>query len=86
MASLKISKQQTELIDLGTKKFFKYNSPTSEFEVKKTVLNGRSPDDPSKAYIESESFAIYVLKGEGTILLGDFVDVLAPEDVVYVLK
>lgn len=35
MNSVKVSKNSSEVIDLGDKKFHKYKSPFEEFEVKK---------------------------------------------------
>jgi len=35
MNSQIVSRKDTELIDLGDKKFYKYTSPTPDFEIKK---------------------------------------------------
>ncbi len=86
MQSTYVSKNDTELIDLGSKKFHKYPTPTDRFELKKTILNGRSPEDPGKAYKESAPFALFILKGEGTLILDGTSYVLSPEDVVYVME
>lgn len=86
MKSKKLNKSDTELIDLGNKKLYKYPSPTNKFEVKKAYINGRSPENPQRAFIECEAFAIYVLAGKGKITLDDSMYSLEPEDVIYVVE
>lgn len=86
MSSTKVSKEEREEIDLGTKKFFKYNSPVKELELKKTVLKGRSPENPEKVYVETESFALFIIEGDGIISLDGSEYELSSEDVVYVEK
>jgi hypothetical protein len=87
MSSKVISPKESEVIDLGNKVFHKYTSPTHRFEVKKTVLNGRSPENPEKAYVETDCpFAIYILKGSGKICLDSVTTELKPEMVIYVLE
>lgn len=87
MKPVKYSKANTNKIDLGTKRIYKYPTPTKLMDVGKMVVNGRHPQKEGSFILEKEcNFIIYVLSGNGKVYAGDEIfDVLA-EDVVFVPK
>lgn len=85
MKPVKITLKDTNLIDLGTKKIYKYILPTKLYDIAKMVVNGRHPQDPKKVILEKDcSFAMYVIKGKGEYLVNNEKIVVNEGDVIYV--
>lgn len=81
----KYSATEAKEIDLGTKKIFKYPTPTKTFDIARMVVNGRHPKDEKTFLIEHEcQFVIYVIKGSGIIHAGDEKFDVTVGDVVFV--
>ena len=87
MKPVKYTSSDTNLIDLGTKKIYKYPTPTKEMDLGKMVVNGRHPVEPNTYFIEHVcSFVLYVTKGNGMVYAGDETFELGVGDVVFVPK
>lgn len=83
MKATKISSKDTQLVDLGVKKIFKYLVPTRILSISHMVVKGRHPE---KGFIHEKdcAFVMYVLKGNGKYYVsGDEIEVTTG-DVVYV--
>lgn len=83
MKATKITSENTNLVDLGIKKIFKYPIPTRLMSISHMVVKGRHPE--KGLILENDcAFAMYVLKGEGKYFVsGEVVDV-KEGDVLYV--
>lgn len=85
MKPVKYSPSDTTAIDLGTKKIYKYPTPTKSMDIARMVVKGRNPVDNDTYIIEHEcQFFIYVIKGSGTIYAGEEVFSVKVGDVVFV--
>lgn len=85
MKTAKSSFKETNLVDLGTKKIYKYPFKTKLLSVAKIVVNGRHPTDKNKFILEHKcSFVIYVTKGGGKIYAGNKTFAVEEEDCVFV--
>lgn len=72
MKPTKLSFKDTNLVDLGSKKIYKYPFQTKLLSVAKMVVNGRHPNGKNKFLLEHKcNFIIYVLKGKGIIYAGN---------------
>lgn len=87
MKPVKYSKADTNDIDLGTKRIFKYPTPTKLMDIGKMVVNGRHPQKEGSFLLEKEcSFIMYVLSGKGRVFAGNEIFDVVAEDVVFVPK
>lgn len=85
MKAVKHSFKDTSIVDLGTKKIFKYPTPTKEFDIAKMVVDGRYPVEPNKFIIEHKcQFVMYIMKGSGKIYVGEEIIDVIEGDVVFV--
>ncbi|MEK6952502.1 MAG: hypothetical protein AABX29_05805 [Nanoarchaeota archaeon] len=85
MKAVKYSPSDTNEINLGTKRIYKYPTPTKEMDIARMVVKGRHPQD-SKTFILEHTcqFVIYVTKGSGKIYAGDELFRVSVGDVVFV--
>ncbi len=67
-----IKKSQSNLVDLGTKKIYKYTAPDNNLEINRMEMDGRNPENPNHYILETGvHFMVYVTKGEGKIYCND---------------
>ncbi len=83
MKAVKITKGNTELTDLGSKKIRAYSFPTRLMSVAYMTISGRHPQ---KGYLYEKdcAFCLYVTKGKGKIYAGEDIFAVGVGDVVYV--
>ena len=85
MKPAKFSFNQTNLVDLGTKKIYKYPFPTKLLSIAKMNVNGRHPTNKNKYILEHNcSFIIYVTKGKGKINAGEKIFNVIVGDCIFV--
>lgn len=82
MKAVKISKNDADLTDLGTKKILAYPLPTKLMSVAYMTVSGRHP---KKGFLlEGDcAFCLYVTKGHGKIYAGEEIFEVAVGDVMY---
>lgn len=85
MKAVKISKKESKLVNLGTKKIYKFILPTKLYGIAKMVVHGRHPENPQKVVMEKDcSFVMYVVKGSGKYFINEEEFNVKADDVVYV--
>ena len=85
MKPQKYSFKDAHLIDLETKKIYKYPTPTKTLDIARMVVKGRHPKNNNTFIIEHKcQFVIYVMKGKGIIYAGNEKFSVGVGDVVFV--
>ncbi|GAB4140456.1 MAG: hypothetical protein Fur0024_1740 [Patescibacteria group bacterium] len=83
MKPQKISSKDSKLIDLGTKKIFKYLFPTNLMSVAYMKVDGRNPE--KDFFLEEDcSFIIFATKGSGKVFVGSEIFDIEVGDSVFV--
>ena len=78
-----IKKDQSKLVDLGTKKIYKYTAPDNKLEINRMEMFGRNPENPEHFILETAvHFMIYVTSGTGRIYCDDEIFEVQVADVV----
>lgn len=87
MKPAKYSLKNTNLIDLDTKKIYKYPTPTKDMDIARMVINGRHPQNKNEYILEHKcDFVMYILKGKGKVYAGDEIFSVKKSDVIFVPK
>lgn len=82
-----IKKDQAKLVDLGNKVIRKYIAPDKSMEINYMTVTGRNPENPHHFLLEKEvQFMMYVIKGTGTVFVGDEKHAVEVGDVIHVPK
>lgn len=82
-----IKKDQAKIVNLGSKIIRKYTASDRSLEINHMTIKGRHPEIENHFIFETGvSFMVYILKGTGTLYVGDNEYEVGPEDVVYVPK
>ena len=85
MKPVKYNVNHATKIDLGTKLIYKYPTPTKQFDIAHMVLNGRHPKEKNSYILEHGCmFAMFIIKGNGTVYAGDEIFTVYVDDVVVV--